>query len=237
MRIEISVLGIAAAAVVGGCSTSVGPMSGVRSDGLPVECESGPDSDVQVCTPEDGDDECESWEDGGSAFVLWPPNHKLVRFTLDVCDVARDCDDEDDDGGDDGDDDGDDDSGDVGDDGGDDYGDDGGVDAGPVEIVRRAVPGPDDVVPVAITSITADEAVEVGAGGDGHTTDFDVAIIDDVTFELRSERQGGGDGRVYRVHYIDSDDEAGFCEFMVPHDHRKPFGGAVDSGTVVTVLP
>jgi hypothetical protein len=30
-----------------------------------------------------------------------------------------------------------------------------------------------------------------------------MAIIDPVTFDLRSERQGGGDGRVYRVSYVD----------------------------------
>ena len=57
-----------------------------------------------------------------------------------------------------------------------------------------------------------------------------------MTFELRSERQGGGDGRVYRVHYLDEDGNAGSCEFLVPHD-RGPVSGAVDSGTKVTVEP
>jgi hypothetical protein len=88
--------------------------------------------------------------------------------------------------------------------------------------------------PAKITAITADEEVEVGAGGDGHTTDYDVAIIDDVTFDLRSERQGGGDGRVYRVHYTDDAGIAGSCEFLVPHD-RGPVEGAVDSGVKVAV--
>ena len=215
-------------------------MVGVREDGLDVTCEEEAE-DVLSCTPEDGDDECETWEEGGAANVLWPPNHKLHRFTLDIC-APIECDDEDDDGGDAGDDGGDvgDDGGDVGDDGGDvgddggDVGDDGGDvgdDGVDVQVALAAA------VPEVITSITADEDVEVGAGGDGHTTDFDMAIVDDVTFELRSERQGGGDGRVYRVHYLDSDGEEGFCEFLVPHDHRKPFGGAVDSGTVVTIEP
>jgi hypothetical protein len=115
------------------------------------------------------------------------------------------------------------------DDGEDDSEVDGGV--GVVERLRAA-----RAAPVAITAITADEDIEVGAGGDGNTGDFDMAIIDDVTFELRSERQGGGDGRVYRVHYIDEDDEEGSCEFLVPHD-RGPFDGAADSGTVVTLEP
>lgn len=210
-------------------------MAGVRSDGVQVACEPAGEEDVLTCTPEDGDDECESWENGGPAVVLWPPNHKLIRFTLDICAPANDCDDEGDDdgGGDDGGDDGGDGGGDV------DAGTDGGGDDGGdvVDIAARTLAGPGDAVPVAITSITADEAVEVGAGGDGHTVDYDVAIVDETTFDLRSERQGGGDGRVYRVYYIDSNDEAGSCEFMVPHDHRAPFGGAVDSGTVVTVTP
>jgi hypothetical protein len=87
-----------------------------------------------------------------------------------------------------------------------------------------------------ITSITSDERVEVGAGGDGHTTSYDVAIIDPVTFDLRSERQGGGDGRVYRVNYVDGAGVTGSCEFLVPHN-QGPTSGATDSGTVVTITP
>jgi hypothetical protein len=236
MRIIISALALSAAGI-GACSSSIGDsMVGVREDGMEVRCEQEED-EVLTCTPEDGDDECETWEDGGTATILWPPNHKLHRLTLDMCAPARDCDDEDDDGGDVGDDGGDvgDDGGDVGDDGGD-VGDDGSDDDDDgveVQVARAA----GDAVPESITSITSDEDVEVGAGGDGHTTDFDMAIVDEVTFELRSERQGGADGRVYRVHYIDTDGEEGSCEFLVPHDHRKPFGGAVDSGTVVTLTP
>jgi len=202
-QIGFLMLGIAASA----CSSSGDSMVGVRSDGMDVECEGGDLDDVQTCTPEDGDDTCEPWKDGGPAVVLWPPNHKLVRFTLDICAADSDCDDD---------------------------GDDGDGDGGDI-IVDSAPLGPSGGVPVAITAITADEPVEVGAGGDGHTGDFDIAIIDDVTFDLRSERQGGGDGRVYRVHFVDADDNAGSCEFLVPHDQRGPFAGAVDSGTAVTV--
>jgi hypothetical protein len=105
--------------------------------------------------------------------------------------------------------------------------------AGPRTCEARcdAVP-PAAGAPTKITAITADEAIEVG--GDGHTTDYDIAIIDDVTFDLRSERQGGSDGRVYRVHYLDDAGNAGSCEFLVPHD-RGPVNGAVHSGIQVAV--
>jgi hypothetical protein len=88
-----------------------------------------------------------------------------------------------------------------------------------------------------ITSITVDEAVDVGAGGDGHTTTGDVTIDakDPTSFALRSERQGGGDGRVYMVNWSDGT-VSGSCEFDVPHD-QGPAHGAVNSGVVVTVTP
>src|SRR5207248_9529743 len=39
-----------------------------------------------------------------------------------------------------------------------------------------------------ITKITVDEAIDVNQGGDGHTTKFDVVILDATHFQLRSER-------------------------------------------------
>ena len=87
-----------------------------------------------------------------------------------------------------------------------------------------------------VTRITVDEDIEVGHGGDGHTTIYDAAIIDSTHFELRSERQGGMDGRVYTVYYNDKDGVAGSCQFLVPHN-RGPHEGAVDSGTKVEILP
>jgi hypothetical protein len=48
------------------------------------------------------------------------------------------------------------------------------------------------------------------------------------------EREGGGDGRVYHVHYVDSYGVAGACDFVVPHD-QGPTHGAVDSGVAATV--
>lgn len=182
------------------CSSS-STVTGVRSDGLTVECEQQSD-DVSTCTPEDGDDHCESWEAGGAAAVLWPPNHKLMRFTLDDCAAVQ-------------------------------SGCDGGGDGGVILLARTQSAAPADA---HITSITADEAVEVGAGGDGHTTDGDVAIVDPRTFDLRSERQGGGDGRVYRVNFVDPLGVTGSCEFLVPHN-QGPTSGAIDSGTATTVTP
>lgn len=87
-----------------------------------------------------------------------------------------------------------------------------------------------------VTRITVDEEIEVGAGGDGHTTVYDAAILDATHFELRSERQGGMDGRVYTVYYRDADGNDGSCQFLVPHN-RGPHEGAVDSGTKVEILP
>jgi hypothetical protein len=87
-----------------------------------------------------------------------------------------------------------------------------------------------------VTKITVDEDIDVGAGGDGHTVVYDAAIIDSTHFELRSERQGGMDGRVYTVYYRDSAGNDGSCQFLVPHN-RGPHEGAVDSGTKVEILP
>jgi hypothetical protein len=93
-----------------------------------------------------------------------------------------------------------------------------------------------------LTSITVDEAVDDKAvdggtgAGDGHTITSDVEITGADTFKLRSERQGGGDGRVYTVNYADDAGVAGSCVFMVPHD-QGPTSGAVDSGVVETVTP
>ena len=110
---------------VSGC-TSDDVVTGFRSDGVAVTCE-GQGDDLSKCTPSDGDDLCEDWEDGGAANVLWPPNHKLVRFTLEACGaVTDDCTPPDD---------------------------------GPINLVSN----PPTAAPVSITSITADEEVEVGA--------------------------------------------------------------------------
>jgi hypothetical protein len=143
--------------------------------------------------------------------VLWPPNHKMVRFSLADCAPAAGCD-----GGGDG-------SG-------------SGSGSGSDVIIERTISAAAAPADAHITSITADEAVEVNAGGDGNTAVNDIAIVDGVSFDLRSERQGGADGRVYTVNFVDPAGVTGSCQFVVPHN-QGPTSGAVDSGTVVTVTP
>ena len=86
-----------------------------------------------------------------------------------------------------------------------------------------------------ILAVTSDEALDVRGGGDGNTAEGDLAIVDPTTVVLRSERQGGGDGRVYRIELVDANGKLDVCEVHVPHD-RGPFGGAHDSGEHVRVL-
>jgi len=200
----------------GACTESTHSV-GMRVDGVLVDCTQRGD-DVSRCSAVDNP--CDS------ANVLWPPNHKMVKFTLGACAPAPGC------GG----------GGDGGDGGGSGSGSGSGSD-GDI-IIERTLPSARAVAAAAaadptashITSITADEDVEVGKGGDGHTLSGDIAIVDAVSFDLRSERQGGGDGRVYRVNFVDAAGVTGSCEFHVPHD-QGPTRGAADSGTIVTVTP
>jgi len=205
---------VATAVLVGSAACSgQNVTTGMRFDGVKVECTQTGD-DVNRCAPVSPADPCDA------ANVLWPPNHKMIEFTLSACAPAPGCG-----GGGDGPD-----AGSGSDDG----------DAGIIFRTVTAHAAPSDTAKV--TSITVDEAVDVGKGGDGHTPKGDLAQGDveldgdGVTFALRSERQGGGDGRVYRVHFADDTGATGSCEFQVPHD-QGPAHGAVDSGTVVTLVP
>jgi uncharacterized repeat protein (TIGR01451 family) len=85
-----------------------------------------------------------------------------------------------------------------------------------------------------ITGVTQDEALN--GPGDGDTTPDAVAVAghsDQV--QLRAERSGLGDGRVYRIATSVSDGLGGSCTGTalvgVPHDQSGP--AAVDSGLVV----
>lgn len=94
-------------------------------------------------------------------------------------------------------------------------------------------------IDVAITHITSDEPFEVGAGGDGAHAD-DIEITGATTFELRAERQGGGNGRFYTVHFEVTDGSgnatAETCQFVVPHD-RSPRHLPVNDGAAETCGP
>ncbi len=77
-----------------------------------------------------------------------------------------------------------------------------------------------------IVSIYSDEPEE--SNGDGNTTG-DIVIVDEHTFRVRSERQGGGNGRVYGVSLIVTDSAGntseGKCSVSVPHDQSGSAAG------------
>lgn len=93
------------------------------------------------------------------------------------------------------------------------------------------------VVPSAarITCVSSDEPLN--DRGDGSTAP-DIVLVDDRTVMLRAERQGSGDGRVYRIHFTVDDGHGNqteaVCVAAVPHDLR---GGAPgeDSGEAYRV--
>jgi len=79
-----------------------------------------------------------------------------------------------------------------------------------------------------ITSVSSDEPEN--AQGDGDTFD-DIVIVDAQTIQLRAERQGGGDGRVYTINFEVSDplgnSASASFQIQVPHNKKST---AVDSG-------
>ena len=92
----------------------------------------------------------------------------------------------------------------------------------------------EDANPV-ITCVTSDE-VEDGAG-DGNTVS-DMVILDATTVNVRAERTGGGDGRVYTIHFEVSDAAnnvtAAACLVSV-RANQGAGGPAVDSGVAFGV--
>jgi hypothetical protein len=82
-----------------------------------------------------------------------------------------------------------------------------------------------------ILYVTSDEPVN--DQGDGNT-EPDIVCVDDDTVEVRRERQGPGDGRVYRIVFAIKDGHGhekatSVCEVTVPHDQGQG-DEAVDSG-------
>ena len=78
-----------------------------------------------------------------------------------------------------------------------------------------------DAVAIAITGIRQDEPVDAVGNGDGHTSP-DATIGSGGAFQVRAERAGGGDGRVYVIAFTASDGQGGSCSGTlsvgVPHD-------------------
>ncbi|HAG10900.1 MAG TPA: hypothetical protein DCK76_05860 [Desulfotomaculum sp.] len=100
-----------------------------------------------------------------------------------------------------------------------------------VDILGVVDPDADDEVKIAITSVTSDEATGTikGAGGKVHTPD--AIIVDGDTVQLRAERSGTSDGRVYVINFTATDLSGAQCSgsisVCVPHDQSSK---AVDSG-------
>ncbi len=87
---------------------------------------------------------------------------------------------------------------------------------------------------VVVTSVSSDE-VENGKG-DGNTLN-DIVIADDCrSVNLRSERSGRSNGRVYTIHLAatDADGNTGTASFQVQVPHSLGSGPAVDDGPVYT---
>jgi hypothetical protein len=103
------------------------------------------------------------------------------------------------------------------------------------KLVARTITGVTDAdgdpVTITITGITQDEPVDAPGMGDGKTSP-DAVIGSGGSFQVRAERAGTGDGRVYRVSFTAEDDLGGVCSGVVaigvPHDRSG--APAVDSG-------
>jgi len=83
-------------------------------------------------------------------------------------------------------------------------------------------------VTIAITNVTQDEPV-MGRGS-GHTAP-DARNVNGASVDIRAERSGRGDGRVYHLIFTATDDQGDTCTgdvtVSVPHDRRG--APAVDS--------
>ncbi|WP_375772686.1 HYR domain-containing protein [Archangium gephyra] len=83
-----------------------------------------------------------------------------------------------------------------------------------------------------ITRVTSDEVEDSLGLGDGHTCDDVDVTVGATSVQLRAEREGTSDGRVYTVHYTVADasgnSSAGSCRVSVPHDQSGK--AALDSG-------
>jgi hypothetical protein len=98
-----------------------------------------------------------------------------------------------------------------------------------VNVVIQANASDNSGLPVTLTvSVTSNEAIE-GLGDGDMSPDWTEPIIDQengiITLQLRAERSGSGDGRVYTI-TITATDQSGNSstvniEIIVPHDKKK----------------
>jgi hypothetical protein len=99
----------------------------------------------------------------------------------------------------------------------------------PVKITGVTDPDKGDTVTLTITAVTQDEPLN--STGDGNTTP-DAVLGPNGTLSVRAERQGTGDGRVYVITFLGTDNHGATCtghvNVAVPHDQSgQP---AIDSG-------
>jgi hypothetical protein len=106
-----------------------------------------------------------------------------------------------------------------------------------VDVTINGVTDPNGQVTISITKITSDEktATAPGAGGATHSPDaflIHKAGVDD-TAQLRAERSGTGNGRVYVISFTATDvygaTTQGTVKVVVPHDQSTPCK-AIDDG-------
>jgi uncharacterized repeat protein (TIGR01451 family) len=104
-----------------------------------------------------------------------------------------------------------------------------------VTAVNDNCDGPISVSSVVITKVTSDELEN--SGGDGNTLNDIVIAANCKSVQLRSERDGGGNGRVYTIFFkaVDSHGNVGTATARVVVQHN-PGQTAVDSGVHYTVV-
>ena len=85
-----------------------------------------------------------------------------------------------------------------------------------------------------IEKVTSDEMEN--SGGDGNTVSDIVIAANCKSLQLRAERNGGGDGRVYTITFrlrdASGNTTRATAKVVVPHNNGSP---AVDSGIAYTV--
>lgn len=88
---------------------------------------------------------------------------------------------------------------------------------------------------VRIASVTSDEPDH--GGGSGNTSNDIVIAADCKSVQLRAERMGGGDGRVYTITFetTDASDNAGPATARVTVPHSQNGAPALDNGPAYTV--
>jgi hypothetical protein len=92
-----------------------------------------------------------------------------------------------------------------------------------------------DINDVVISQATSDEVDDAPGGGDGNTSNDIVIAPDCKTLQLRAERQGGGDGRVYRITLKVKDSSGNVATAVRTIVVQQGSGPAVDSGVKYAV--